>query len=56
MNEFIVADNRHLTHEQIVMGTMGISLEQLIDEIRENKDGRFDSLFTDNRKDRRNAE
>lgn len=45
MNEFIVAENRKMTHEQVVMGTMGISLEQLINEIRENRDGRYDHLY-----------
>lgn len=46
MNEFIVAEDRKLTPQQVVMGVMGISLEQLINEIRENRDGRFDCLYT----------
>lgn len=29
----------------MVVGVMGISMEQLIDMIRENRDGRFDCLF-----------
>lgn len=45
MNEFIVPENRQLTYEQLTMGTMGISLEQLINDIRENRDGLYDSLF-----------
>ena len=45
MNQFLVAEGRTLTPQQTVMGVMGISLEQLINEIRENKDGRFDCLY-----------
>ena len=45
MNEFIVAEHRKMTPDQVVRGTMGISLEQLINDIRENRDGLYDSLF-----------
>lgn len=45
MNEFKVEPGRKLTPQQIVMGTLGISIEQLINEIRENRDGRFDCLY-----------
>ncbi len=45
MNEFIVAPDRKLTPQQTVMGVLGISLEQFINEIRENRDGRYDCLY-----------
>lgn len=45
MNEFLVAKDRKLTPQQMTVGVMGISLEQLINEIRENRDGRFDCLY-----------
>ena len=45
MNEFVVAKDRRMTPQQIVRGVMGISLEQLINAIRENRDGQFDCLF-----------
>lgn len=51
MNEFIVAESRTLTHQQIVMGVMGISLEQLIIDIQENRGGRFDCLYKKNTKE-----
>lgn len=51
MNEFLVPENRKLTPQQIVMGTMGISLEQLINDIRENRNGRYDCLYKSNSND-----
>lgn len=45
MNQFVVNENRTLTHDQVVHGVMGISLEQLIAAIQENRDGKFDCLF-----------
>ena len=45
MNEFIVDTTVPMTPEQVVNGTMGISLEQLINAIRENRNWEFDSLF-----------
>ena len=45
MNEFLVAEGTKLTPQQTVVGVMGISLEQLINEIRENRNGRFDCLY-----------
>lgn len=51
MNQFLVAEDRKLTHQQVVMGVMGISLEQLINDIRENRDGRYDFLYIKNAKE-----
>lgn len=45
MNEFIVAADRKLTPQQIVVGVMGISLDELVNAILENRDGRFDCLY-----------
>ena len=45
MNQFLVDKNRNITPQQIVVGVMGISLEQLINDIRENRDGRYDCLY-----------
>lgn len=45
MNEFLVAEDRKLTPQQMVIGVMGISLDELINAIRENRDGRFDCLY-----------
>lgn len=51
MNQFIVTEGQILTPQQIVMGTMGISLEQLINDIRENRNGRYDCLYKSNSND-----
>lgn len=51
MNEFLVAEGRKLTPQQMAVGVMGISLEQLINEILENRDGRFDCLFKNNKEE-----
>ena len=45
MNEFVVDKTAKLTPQQVVMGTMGISLNQLIAAIRENRGGQFDRLY-----------
>ena len=51
MNEFLVAEGRKLTPQQMAVGVMGISLEQLINEILENRDGQFDCLFKNNKEE-----
>lgn len=45
MNEFIVEKKRVLTPQQQVVGVLGISLDELINAIRENRDGKYDHLF-----------
>lgn len=45
MNEFIVEKQRALTPQQQVVGILGISLDELINAIRENRDGQYDHLF-----------
>ena len=45
MNEFIVEKQRVLTPQQQVVGVLGISLDELINAIRENRDGQYDHLF-----------
>lgn len=45
MNEFVVDKTAKLTPAQVVMGTMGVSLNDLIDAIRENRGGQFDHLY-----------
>lgn len=45
MNEFVVEHKRALTPQQMVKGVMGISMEDLINAIRENRDGQFDNLY-----------
>lgn len=45
MNEFIVEKKRVLTPQQQVVGVLGISLDELINAIRENRDGQYDHLF-----------
>ncbi len=46
MNEVVyVPIDRPVSHNDIVEGVFGISLEQLINDIRENRDGKYDSLF-----------
>ena len=51
MNEFLVTEGRKLTPQQMAVGVMGISLEQLINEILENRGGRFDCLFKNNKEE-----
>lgn len=45
MNEFVVEKQRVLTPQQQVVGVLGISLDELINAIRENRDGQYDHLF-----------
>lgn len=45
MNEFIIEKQRVLTPQQQVVGVLGISLDELINAIRENRDGQYDHLF-----------
>lgn len=45
MNEFIVDPDRKLTPQQTVVGVLGISLDELVAAIQENRDGKYDHLF-----------
>lgn len=45
MNEFIIEKQRVLTPQQQVVGVLGISLDELMNAIRENRDGQYDHLF-----------
>lgn len=45
MNEFVIEKKRVLTPQQQVKGVLGISLDELINAIRENRDGQYDHLF-----------
>lgn len=46
MNEFkLEPREKPLTHDQVVLGVMGISIADLINAIRENRDGAFDCLY-----------
>ena len=46
MNEFkLVQREQPPTHDQIVMGIMGIGVNELINAIRENRGGAFDCLY-----------
>ena len=45
MNEFIVTGKPAQTPQQQVVGVLGISLDELINAIRENRDGQYDHLF-----------
>lgn len=45
MNEFVIEKQRVLTPQQQVVGVLGISLDELINAIRENRDGQYDHLF-----------
>lgn len=45
MHEFKVEPGRKLTPDQVVRSCMGIGLDQLVQEIIENKDGKYDSLY-----------
>lgn len=44
-NEFIVRRPAPPPPERMVPGVMGISLQQLINDIRENRDGTYDRLY-----------
>ena len=45
MNEFIITGKPAQTPQQQVVGVLGISLDELINAIRENRDGQYDHLF-----------
>ncbi len=45
MNDFIIDRTVKPTPQQVVLGTMGITMQQLVNAILENKDGQFDSLY-----------
>ena len=45
MNEFVIEKKRVLTPKEQVVGVLGISLDDLINAIRENRDGQYDHLF-----------
>ncbi len=45
MNEFIIDRTVKPTPQHLVLGTMGITMQQLVNAILENKDGQFDSLY-----------
>lgn len=46
MNEFkLEPREKPLTNDQVVLGIMGVSMADLINAIRENRDGTFDCLY-----------
>lgn len=45
MNEFIINRPARMHPKDVVPGVMGISLEQLINQIRENRNGQYDCLY-----------
>lgn len=46
MNEFKLEQRETPpTHDQVVLGIMGVSVADLINAIRENRDGAFDCLY-----------
>lgn len=45
MNEFCVAPEYQPTHDDIVRSCLDISLEQLVMDIIENRDGKYDRLY-----------
>lgn len=51
MNEFIVHKGVQASHDDIVRGTLGIGIEQLIREIRENRGGKYDALYKKEERD-----
>jgi hypothetical protein len=51
VNEFKLEPRKKpLTHDQVVLGIMGVSLADLINAIRENRDGAFDCLYKQQQK------
>lgn len=57
MNEFkLEPREKPLTHDQVVLGIMGVSLADLINAIRENRDGAFDCLYKQKQKREEAAE
>ncbi|MCD7734625.1 MAG: hypothetical protein LUH48_05815 [Clostridiales bacterium] len=53
MTEFIIDRTVKPTPQQLVLGTMGITMQQLVNAILENRDGRFDSLYKKEAKNRK---
>ncbi|MCD8368286.1 MAG: hypothetical protein LUC48_09740 [Clostridiales bacterium] len=51
MNDFVIDRTVKPTPQQVVLGTMGISMQQLVNAILENKDGQFDSLYKKGREE-----
>lgn len=46
MNEFKTEQReKPMTHDEVVLGIMGINLNDLVNAIRENRDGVFDCLY-----------
>lgn len=45
MNEFYVAPDFYPTEDDIVRSCLGISLDQLVMDIIENRDGIYDGLY-----------
>lgn len=45
MNEFYIAPDFHPTEDDIVRSCLGISLDQLVMDIIENRDGIYDGLY-----------
>lgn len=45
MNEFVAEPGRKLTPQQTVVGVLGITLDDLVAAIQENRDGQYDHLF-----------
>ena len=46
MNEFETEQReKPMTHDEVVLGIMGINLNDLVNAIRENRDGVFDCLY-----------
>lgn len=47
MNEFVVKQKKPLTPSQIVASVTGMSMDELITKIRENRGGQYDHLYRD---------
>lgn len=47
MNEFVVKQKKSLTPSQIVASVTGMSMDELITKIRENRGGQYDHLYRD---------
>ena len=45
MNEFVVKQKKPLTPSQIVASVTGMSMDELITKIRENRGGQYDHLY-----------
>lgn len=44
----VVDENKVITKEQLIFGLFGISLDQLIEDIYANKDGKYDDVYVHN--------